>query len=1153
MSEKPLSSAFRPTKRFLRSTDLVRDFDDPSALNGYCLTDFTQHCFTRIADGLAPSSSARSWRLTGDYGSGKSSFALLLAAGLSDGYRLPRHIQERLLPQIPRLRNVHYVPLLVTGTREAMAVAIIRALWELHQKHFSRGAKSALEERLQKLSESKVYIPDHIVVQLIQEVTTKLIANKKGTGLVLILDEVGKFLEFAALYPEKQDVFLLQKLGEYASRSGSEPFIFICLLHQGFNAYADALATGTKREWEKVAGRLEEIYFQHPLDQIVVLLASAINLDTSKIDSAQIKSIRSSMEAAIRLSWFGAAASRGTLRDYAARLYPLDPFVLPVLVRIFQRYGQNERSIFSFLYSFEPHGFHDFAARDLKTATPFRLHHFYDYIRVNLGHRLAVASYRSHWSVIESVIDSFPASDEIDVRVMKTIGILNLLNNDDLMPTEEVLQWAIAGPDEEGKKWVNSALSRLKKAKIVFFRGEGRGFCLWPHSSVDIEARFDEAKRQIPRIGNFSKAISNLLDSRPIVARRHYIETGNLRFLRIIYCSVSEIEEHVKLDPNNADGSIIVPLCENSNEHGQAIKQAQISSMTKSADFIRLIAVPRALDRLSGIILDSLRWDWVVTNTPELNNDRYAREEVSRFRTDALNRLERGVHDLVGLSRTSGRLQLTLFSKGEKVPIHSGRDLLTFVSKCCDAAFSKAPIIHNELINRQSLSSAAAAARMRLIELMFSHANKPMLNIPEGKNPPEKSIYLSVLKKTGLHRIGPNGDWALGEPVEDGPCKVGNALREIRKHLEANADQRLSIAVLMQHLRRPPFGLRDGLIPLLLAVIAIADKRDVAVYENGTFLRDVGKDAFLRLSKNPEKFDIQYCKIEGSRAELFQQLVGLLKLPYRNEKDTELLGLVRELCDILAKLPDYTRTTNKLSKRALAVRAAILSAQEPITLIFYQLPEACGFQRFGPTTPVSTREAQSFAGVLKDAIEEIRCAYPALESRILQSLGQSFDYGQKSAEDMRRSLAERAERVSYNATEMRLKAFSMRIEDTLLTMAQWIESVGSLLGLRPPSRWKDEDENVFTNELATMSGRFKRAEAVYFASNSAKANDRAMRVALTHGDGTERHQVVFVSQEDEAALRQMKAEIGRLIAKRKQIGIAAASQVIWDELKQSSE
>src|SRR4051794_19058519 len=71
-------------RRFLRSAHLERDFRDPSALEGYVITRQIQQSLDRVATGLDQKSGQRAWRITGDYGSGKSSFALLLAHVLSN-------------------------------------------------------------------------------------------------------------------------------------------------------------------------------------------------------------------------------------------------------------------------------------------------------------------------------------------------------------------------------------------------------------------------------------------------------------------------------------------------------------------------------------------------------------------------------------------------------------------------------------------------------------------------------------------------------------------------------------------------------------------------------------------------------------------------------------------------------------------------------------------------------------------------------------------------------------------------------------------------------------------------------------------------------------------------------------------------------------
>ncbi len=83
MADYKIADLFNIQRRFLRSAHLERDFRDPSALDGYVVTTQIQQSLDRIAAGLDKKSGQRAWRITGDYGSGKSSLAILLAHLLS--------------------------------------------------------------------------------------------------------------------------------------------------------------------------------------------------------------------------------------------------------------------------------------------------------------------------------------------------------------------------------------------------------------------------------------------------------------------------------------------------------------------------------------------------------------------------------------------------------------------------------------------------------------------------------------------------------------------------------------------------------------------------------------------------------------------------------------------------------------------------------------------------------------------------------------------------------------------------------------------------------------------------------------------------------------------------------------------------------------
>src|SRR6266550_1982903 len=120
-----ISELLHIQRRYLRSAHLQRDFQDPAALDGYIVTPAIKANFDRIHRGIVPGSGKRAWRVTGDYGSGKSSFALLLAnlLGGRDSDQLSQ-IRRTLDLSTPKSRQTPFSPVLVTGSREPLARAL---------------------------------------------------------------------------------------------------------------------------------------------------------------------------------------------------------------------------------------------------------------------------------------------------------------------------------------------------------------------------------------------------------------------------------------------------------------------------------------------------------------------------------------------------------------------------------------------------------------------------------------------------------------------------------------------------------------------------------------------------------------------------------------------------------------------------------------------------------------------------------------------------------------------------------------------------------------------------------------------------------------------------------------------------------------------
>ena len=138
---------------------------------------------------------------------------------------------------------------------------------------------------------------------------------------------------------------------------------------------------------------------------------------------------------------------------------------------------------------------------------------------------------------------------------------------------------------------------------------------------------------------------------------------------------------------------------------------------------------------------------WIQQNTPELQNDRVARRELSARITEAETDIERQLKAIFCGDSENG---CVWFHSGKRLDINSQQERNEHLSRICKQIYSKTPILQNELINRRKISGTITAARRQLIQAMLEKGDKENLGIK--KFPPEMSIYRSLLLNTGIHR-----------------------------------------------------------------------------------------------------------------------------------------------------------------------------------------------------------------------------------------------------------------------------------------------------------------------------------------------------------------------------------------------------------------
>lgn len=1115
-----ISSLLQIHPRFMRSVHLERDIDDPRSSQAYILTPIARQALERITASFRSNSTQRAWRIAGDYGSGKTDFALALA-------RVAKGAKSELPRDLGRfVSQTTFQPAMATGDSEPLGLTVLRALnvpWEAKRCPTTEEILSAVRAAVSKAR------------------------KQKHAGLILILDELGKNLEYAARNPDFDDIFLLQRLAEEACRSGEKAFIVVAMLHQGVAAYAAGLDFASKREWDKVSGRFEEIVYAQPTEQVATLLAATLNVRVDRMPEVIQKESQVAMRAALSAGLYGSVAAESLL-NLSTKIFPLHPTVLPVLIRTMRKFGQNERSLFSFISSCEPMGLQSHASRKLVDVGHYRISNVFDYVRSNLLPTIAAGSAFTHWGIIEAVLASTPIETPEEGAVLKTIAMLSLLDAPDLPSTEEAVMLAVGSRRGATAK----AIEKLRARGIIYERGTVRGLCLWPHTSVNLDESFAHALEVTSNRGDGIHELCGYLQSEPLVPRAYYAYTGTLRYADVHIFPASELDALFAnlptLNGRGADLNVYVALPFDTKQHNKAQKFLEENAAKLPEGTYISLGWTQSL--AVKAMADLVAWKWVRDNVPQLSGDRYAREEVTR----QIKLSEKNVRDKLGgidnLAVSNGKsLTWHCCRANSPLTLATGRELLTFLGEECKRIYTDTPRILNELINRRYPSSAAVGARTKLVEAMTTSPDKPNLGLDITKRPPEMALYLSILQHGGFHVETKTG-WTFRVPKQrDDHCRLLPALDLITRTLQGKGiDVLIPLPDVFEALSLPPFGIREGLQPFIVAIYLATHHQQVALYEDGTYLHEVGGEAFLRLMKEPQYFHLQYCELDTVRAEVLNNLMTQLQINPRDASKTDILDLIRPLAVFISReIPEYARKTHTLSATASTVRRALLDAREPVKLIFTTLPEACGLP---PVGSGGLKNPEIFAASLKTALHEIRTAYPNLIQRLSTSLTAAFKID-IAAPNARENIMDRAAQLGAAVTEPTLKAFAVRLSDKKLDHRNWVESIANLLARKSPERWTDKDEAEFNHQLELAAAKFLRTEMALIGTTK-KLNGHACRIALTKSDGTEMGDLINWDGMDDARIKTAEIAIQNILSQHGRYGMAAAMRAIWERLEDES-
>jgi hypothetical protein len=1074
-----LSSFVHVRPSGIRSINIERDLQQPSLANEYVLTAQARRTLARIVDGVDDLTRTRAWTLTGPYGSGKSYFGLFVMNLM--GASLPAHQQTLMELQkadpLLAARVQHLLepngargllPVPVTGYRAPLQEALVHGLNQALQPLSS----DASIRQLLSDGQSLAHAESRAFVVWIQNLLSVVSQPTLGySGLLLLLDEMGKPLEHAAAHPTTADIYLLQELAECASRSKQTPFLFMGILHQGFERYAGNLDSGTQREWAKVQGRFEDISFQEPPDQQMRLLVSALRQTDDQAMAVVLDRLPAYVGAAVESGWLPSLIRSEEFTELCLGAYPLHPTAFVSLPHLFRRLAQNERSIFAYLASQEPFGFQEFLQGHVAPET-IRLSHLFDYLAANFQGRL-YASLRAR-PITETLerLNNGHSLSPLTTDLMKSVGLLNWLGEVSPFQATEDRLLAAMRSEEYTEDQIYEALRTLQARSLIVYRRFNHTYGIWQGSDVDVEQRLEEARRKLTGAFSLAEAVQEFLPPRPIVARRHSYQTGTIRHFEVRYVD-HQTRDQLSLQAGaGASGLVLIGLPMNYADAEAFGLWAVNRTFQARADLV--VCIAEKTTRLAELVSELRCLQWVKENTSELRDDPVARREL-RTRAGMLETLIRNELELtLATNRLTSPTGSRWFHRG--MALSTSRGLSHLLSTICDELYPRTPRLWNELINRRTLSSQGAAARRNLIEGMLTRADRPTLGI-EGY-PPERSMYESLLSASGLHHaVGP-AYWEFSEPPEKDPLGLRPVWQAIADFVFALPPEPRGVHGLFEQLSAAPYGITDGVAPVLLCAFLIVHGDETTLYRDGTLLPEPGIADWEVLLRRPELFAVAGCRVAGLRAAVVERMARGLRVP------PYVMPVVRAVIGRLKALPEHAWRTRHLPESALALRRVVEMARSPERFLFVEVPEALGLLPF--------EEGEFEQERFELLFERLNIALDALANATPRRLAWARDTwlaacalpaGEAGWEMFRQQAEQLAPRVTHPALVPLLKR---TVESADAVSA--LESVLALLANRPVRTWTDADVERFEAQ-AQYVGRLFREE-----------NDGERQIALLPAD-----------------------------------------------------
>lgn len=970
--------------KFKTSVNIRFDIGKEEFVNRYIPTPSHTEALNGLLDGFLGTGN-RSHIILGAYGTGKSLLATIVSTLMSKQDKIVEKLSNKfeffdngIAKKIDKVTksNLKYIPIPLSGNegrfRKSIIQGIVKAIhnegidlvlpgisskiiqsidvWKKeYPLTYEEFGKIAIESGYEnQLLKKKIIEEDEIVIQWFCDIYPRLtsgaefeidysdgflqkleylikIAKENNLGFILIYDEFGRFLQGLQKDLMNETMQDIQDLAEITDRN--EELHLLLITHKSLRQYFLGFNDEVAKEFQRVEKRFKQ--YNISSDQATFLKIAQIILTENVINKPTIESelIPNMTDWMQRFPLFPVLNVEERQKVVIESLYPLHPVSIYLLPKLSSIFGQNERTLFTFLESNETGGLQNHISKSKNYYLPHKLFdYFFKTIEdsdLNNATLEQFILYRKALSRIDRKKVDFKIADSI-LKLISLWQICNLSVRQKL--TTEFIEFALLVETEQ----LSYVLKYLTEVKAIRFNSLISAWEIHSGSIVDIQGKITSKKKSfVLKQDDVRKALLENNKAKYFFPNYYNDEIDMTRFAKVSMILDSELQKiNLYRKKNNFYDINIYYIIPDKADPQKILEYVRSMHGFKKEIFV---IHPNHVKTIKTEIINSTILEELLTDKNLLAEDKGILEEIKILQNEAKFAISKYINKLERLDS-----DLLWHHVEDKISPTSEKELSEWLSNLCFRLYPSTPKIINDLFNRMKLSSQQKSGAKQLINCILENPKEPQFGI-KGSGP-AYAIYAAIFKnnehfENNIHSI--DYDEIKYKPYAE-------LRRVLIEHLERKPSGNFS--ELIKIFTSVPFGIRQPVVPVLLVALLRDRWSELMLYRNDIFVPGLNGEKLYEIleEEGADNYKYVYEKIADDQLKFYNQVDEIFSEFTEDRLEGENVSRLIQTCGTLVKwlrsLPRYVQLTQEVSSEFENLRTLIkqteVKPQQSINAIF---------------------------------------------------------------------------------------------------------------------------------------------------------------------------------------------------------------------------